>query len=369
MKVLVWQWGRFGSGPRIAADFAQALGALPDTEAALSLAAGAELMRSAGRPVCALPVATYGGAAGYALRLASLPRFVPHLTRRIAALAPDVALCAMPAALDLAMHAALRRLRIPYAVIVHDADLHPGDGYPAQMLLQRRLVRRADAVVALSGHVAARLRQQGLVRRKPLLRACLPPAEYAALPPPRAHGGKLRLLSFGRLLPYKGLDLLEAALRRILPRDDIEIRVVGNGPEAPELDALRRLPGVTVENRWVPEDEIPALLAWSDALVLTHREASQSGVAAAAISAGRQIVATRVGGLAEQLAGTAGAFLCDPAPPSIAGALVRLIEAPAPPPPPAEQAAWHDAVRDLAFGLGKLRHGRALSLPGELETA
>ena len=128
------------------------------------------------------------------------------------------------------------------------------------------------------------------------------------MPPPGAHGGRLRLLFFGRLLAYKGLDMLEEALRLLGPRDDFELRVVGSGPEDPILDALRRLPNVTVENRWVPEDEVGALLAWRDALVLTYREASQSGVAAAALSARRHVLSTRVGGLLEQLAAEPGAY-------------------------------------------------------------
>ena len=56
----------------------------------------------------------------------------------------------MPAALDPVMAWALRRAGIPFAVIVHDADKHPGDGLPLQMLLQRHVVRQADALVALT---------------------------------------------------------------------------------------------------------------------------------------------------------------------------------------------------------------------------
>ncbi len=355
MKILVWQWGRFGAGPRLAAGFAAAFAAIPGVETALSLASGPELMQAASRPVCALPVATYRGAAGYVGRVLATPRDLPRLVARIAALAPDVAFCAMPAALDLAMHAALHRLRVPYAVVVHDADLHPGDGYPMQMLLQRRLCRRADALVALSQHVADRLDAQGLTRGKPLLRGRLPPAVFESLPPPGAHGGRLRLLFFGRLLPYKGLDLLAAALSRLLPRDDLEVRVVGSGPESPELDALRRLPGVTVENRWVPEDEIGGLLGWSDALALTYREASQSGVAAAAISARRFVISTSVGGLAEQLRDEPAAILCAPDARSIAVAIARLLDAPPVAGFAGESHSWRDSIERLCIGLARLR--------------
>ena len=108
-------------------------------------------------------------------------------------------------------------------------------------------------------------------------------------------------------------------------RADLEVRVVGSGPETPELDRLRALPGVTVENRWVPEGEVGKLLAWSDALVLSHREASQSGVAATALAARRRVVATRVGGLAEQLCGQPLARMCAPTAASLAAAVVELV--------------------------------------------
>ncbi len=353
MRVLVWQWGRFGSGPRLAADFASAFAAAPGVDAVLSLSSGAEIMNSASRPVCAMPVATYSTISSYLTRVSTAPLLIPRLTERVRALAPDVAFCAMPGPLDLAMHMALRHAGVPYAVAVHDADRHPGDGYPFQMLLQRRLVRRADALVVFSRHVLGRLEEQGLVRGRRVMMSRLPPPEFGVLPPPCAHGGKFRLLSFGRLLPYKGLDLLAESLALLLPRDDVEVLVAGEGPESAALDALRRLPGVNVENRWVPEDELGSLLAWSDALVLTHREASQSGVAAAALAAGRYVVSTRVGGLAEQFAGQDGVVLCDVEAGSVAGALARLVTAP-PSLPVRAAGAWREAVAGLVEGLGAL---------------
>ncbi len=355
MNVLVWQWGRRGAGPRMAVTLADALRALPGVRAALSLSEQAEILRGRAPPRCDLPVATYDGPAGFLWRLAQAPFALPGLTRRVRALGPDLAICAMPGPLDLLLVAALRRLRVKIVVIVHDADPHPGDAVPLQMPLQRRLIRRADAIVALSGHVADRLRAQGFGGRGgvPLIVTSHPPFVFGPPPPPpRAHGGPVRLLSFGRLRSYKGLDMLADALGRIGPRADLCLRVIGSGPESATLARLRALPGVAVENRWVPEDEIGALLAWSDALVLSHTEASQSGVAAAAVAAGRWVVATRVGGLAEQLRAEPHAVLCEPDAASLADALRHLLDAPpegrqAASPPPDPLAAWRETARAL----------------------
>jgi glycosyltransferase involved in cell wall biosynthesis len=358
MRVLVWQWGRRGGGPRYAVELVTGLGAQNGVEAMLSLSAQSEILGAPGAPACQLPVRTYDDLAGLVVRLPALPFQVAPLAERVRALRPDVAICAMPAALDLLMAAALRRASVPYFVVVHDADPHPGDGIPLQMTLQRALMRRAHGLVALTGHVAERLRQQSQLRGRPLFIVPHPPRVFGPPPPPPgAHGGKLRLLSFGRLLPYKGLDLLAEALLVLGPRADMEIRVVGNGPESAVLEVLRGIPGVTVENRWVPEDEVGSIIAWADALVLSHREASQSGGAAAAIAAGRWVVATRVGGITEQLRDQLSARLCDPTASSLAHELSLMVERPPPVVVPEDpRIAWRAVTaqfaRELAVELG-----------------
>ena len=343
MRLLVWQWGRRGAGPRYALELARALRDIPGTEVVLSLSADAEITAGS-LPECDLPLPTYTSLSGWARRLLAIPFEAPGLARRLRALRLDGAVCAMPAPLDLLMAGALRRASVPYAVAVHDATLHPGDILPMQAVLQRRLLRRAAVLIALSSHVATQLAP--LARGRPLLRSRLSPLDYGRpVTPPMAHGGTLRLLSFGRLLPYKGLDLLAEGLA-LLPPGQVEVRVVGTGPDSPELDTLRRLPGVIVENRWVPEAEVGALLGWADAMVLSHREASQSGVAAAALAAGRWVVATRVGGIAEQLAGMPGAYLCEPDARSLAAAITAMLACP-PAPPAVTDTDWKAAASIL----------------------
>ena len=340
MRVLVWQWGRRGAGPRFAVSLVDAINRIQGAEALLSLSNGAEILGD--RAIrCDLAISTYSNALGLLARIAVAPLAIRQLSNKIKDLHPDAAVCAMPGPLDLIMLAALRRNQVPAVVIVHDADAHPGDDVPLLMPLQRWLTRGADAVVALSDHVARRLREQGLAREGRLLVLPHPPFLYGPVPPPPlAHGGKMRLLCFGRLLPYKGLDLLAAAVASLAAHPGWELRVVGNGPESKALAALRALPGVTVENRWVPEDEVGQVITWADTLVLPYKEASQSGIAPAALAAGRFVVSTRVGGLVEQLQGEKRAMLCEPDAASLAEALRRLLATARDQPPPVLGDPW-----------------------------
>jgi glycosyltransferase involved in cell wall biosynthesis len=279
----------------------------------------------------------------------------------------------MAGPLDLTMAAALRLLRIPFIVLVHDADAHPGDAFPMQMWLQRQLCRRAAAVAALSTHVSESVIRQKLAgtTKRPLIRLKHPPMPYEVPPrQPRGNDG-FRLLSFGRLLPYKGLDLLAESLRRLGPVPGLMVRVVGSGPESHALAMLRAMPWVTVENCWVPEDEVGALLGWADAVVLPYREASQSGVAAVALAAGRRVVATNVGGLTEQLVNEPLALLCEPDPDSLTDGLRRMLHRP---PDIGEasgnlgagpQGAWQELGRTLVDQLcALLRHRKTRGTGG-----
>jgi glycosyltransferase involved in cell wall biosynthesis len=359
LRILVWQWGRRGGGPRVAVEIAESLATVAGTTSLLSLSAQSELLHGRNPPDCALPFPTYFSLVGFLLRLLTIPFSRPGLIRRLRALAPDVAFCAMPAALDLLMASALRQLGVPFFVLIHDADAHPGDATPMQMALQRHLAARATGLATLSRHVADTLTARGEIGDRPVLTLSHPPRSFGPVPAqPRSHSGPLRLLFFGRLLPYKGLNLFADALRLIGDNPDLEVRIAGHGPDSPALAALSAMPGVTVDNRWVPEDEIAGLLAWSDALVLSHIEASQSGVAAAAIAARRWVVSTRVGGLVEQLQHEPLARMCDPDAASLSEAILSLLSDPPPLAAAAQDPAdaWHDMASSLVAQLRPLLH-------------
>ncbi|GBR09387.1 glycosyltransferase [Acetobacter oeni] len=368
-RVLVWQWGRRGAGPRFALNLAEAIDSLPGLDVVLSLSARAEILAGDKKvPVRMLPMETYGSLPGLLMRLLQAPVLVPHIMRAVRARRPDFAICAMTGPLDLLMAVALRCSGVPYAVVVHDAVMHPGDGFPLQFMLQRLLLWRADVMVVLSRHVAAQLRQQRVLRGREIVMSSHPPFDYfsggagAVVLSAGRVAGPVRFLMFGRLLTYKGLDLLAAALAMMPAGLAFECRIVGHGPESAALRALAGLPHVRVENRWVPESEIPALIAWADVMLLPYREASQSGVGAIALSAGRWVVSTNVGGLREQFQDRSRALLCEPTAVAFCARLVELAERqPLLPEVPADpgEGGWSAVAARMVADIEKALVGRA----------
>ena len=90
-------------------------------------------------------------------------------------------------------------------------------------------------------------------------------------------GRPWRLLFFGRIHEYKGLDLLAQAYALLGERFSVTLRVVGEG-HVEALKKLAALPGVTIEQGWVPDTKITSVFSQADIIVLPYIEASQSGV-------------------------------------------------------------------------------------------
>jgi len=132
----------------------------------------------------------------------------------------------------------------------------------------------------------------------------------------------VRLLIFGVVRPYKGhAELAEAVRLLTLSGLNIHVTVVGEvwqGYRQPldELAAILPPDRLTVVDRFVADEEVPAYFAAADLLVLPYRRSSASGPLLTAMAWGLPVVTTAVGGLVEASAGYTGAVLvppCDPA--------------------------------------------------------
>jgi glycosyltransferase involved in cell wall biosynthesis len=145
-----------------------------------------------------------------------------------------------------------------------------------------------------------------------------------------------RILFFGLIRPDKGLDVLIESLPAVAERvPDVTLAVVGS-PRMP-IEPLRERAEVlgvagriTWDLRFVPEAEVPAVLATASVAALPYRWIEGSGVLATALAQGVPPVATAVGTFPELCAAY---DLGDPVPPddpaAFALALVRALTDPA----------------------------------------
>jgi glycosyltransferase involved in cell wall biosynthesis len=296
--------GRRGAMPRFMLDVMRAADARPDCEICALVSRQAENFEAyAAFGERVIGVDTFSRNAG---ALLSTWR-IPLLRRRIAA---EIRRRGIMAVVELMPHiwspllaSAIQGAGARYLTVVHDAVAHPGDATSRVKGFTDRVLTSADTVITLSTSVAEQLRAGNRVSHDRLQTLFLPDLTYRASSDrmPRSPDLPLRLLFLGRIMPYKGLGLFVDAVE-VLHKAGIliEIGVFGEGHLGDTGKQLARL-GAEVVNRWLSEDEIAAILERFDVMVVSHIEASQSGVIATAFGAGLPVVVTPVGALPEQV--------------------------------------------------------------------
>jgi glycosyltransferase involved in cell wall biosynthesis len=206
-----------------------------------------------------------------------------------------------------------RRRRARVVALCH--NVLPHERKPYDEPLMRALLRRVDGVLVHSAQQAELART---LTGRPV-RVAEMPAHLPTGRSPRDHadvsGPRNRLLFFGMIRPYKGLDVL----LRALAVGPAEVGLTVAGEFWGGLDDTRRLItelGLTerVELRpgYVPAEEVPALFAAADALVLPYRSATASQNVWMAYEEGVPVIATRVGGFPEQIRDGVDGLVCEP---------------------------------------------------------
>jgi glycosyltransferase involved in cell wall biosynthesis len=229
----------------------------------------------------------------------------------------------------LAIMAGLRR-RPRTAVICH--NVLPHERRPGDVALTRALLRRAGPVITHSAAQAAQARDlaPGATVRTVTMPPHLPasvsqnqgaerpglsaPAATAPLAPADAPA-PTRLLFFGIVRPYKGLDVLLRALAQAPAHVTLTVagEFWGDITETDNLIAGLGLAGrVALRPGYVPADQIPDLFGAADALVMPYREATASQNALLAFAHGVPVITTTAGTLADQVRDGVDGLTCAP---------------------------------------------------------
>lgn len=275
----------------------------------------------------------------------------PRLLRRVERLADEVG--ASTIVLDPALPLGLigPRLRRPYAVVLHGAEVTVPGRLPGARALLTRVVRGAALLVAAGGYPAAEVRRAARGRNVPEV-ALVPPgvdtARFAPLDDVERKAARERfgiptdallVISVGRLVPRKGLDVLIDACARLRPDyPALHLAIAGGrGREYRRLERRIRSTGAPARlvGR-VGDEDLAAFYACADVFAQPCRAnrwfgLEQEGfgiVFLEAAACGVPQVAGRSGGSHEAVVdGETGLVVDEPRrPEAVAAALRRLLD-------------------------------------------
>jgi glycosyltransferase involved in cell wall biosynthesis len=114
--------------------------------------------------------------------------------------------------------------------------------------------------------------------------------------PREVNPGKPIVLFIGRLTRQKGVDVLLRAAQALQGRIDVQINIVGEGPDRPDLLQLARDLNLANVKFLGQSDRVPELLASADVLVLPSRWEGMPNVVLEALAARCPVVATNTTG-------------------------------------------------------------------------
>ena len=229
----------------------------------------------------------------------------------------------------------LKRLKGRTA-LVH--TVHNADAYHADAGLQgrgyRTLLNQFDALIVHGDTTRAALVGQGIdparihvTPHPPMRLAPATPADLAAIPAPIVP----RLLFFGTIRPYKGIDILiEACLQLWRAGHAFELVLAGKPfmDVAPWLDAVRQAgfaDRLVTDFGFLPESRLDAHMVRADIIAFPYRHIDSSGAFLSALHHGKAMVTSDAGMFGQLPADVAVRARAGNAP-ELAQALLPLIE-------------------------------------------
>ncbi|MEW5804430.1 MAG: glycosyltransferase family 4 protein [bacterium] len=119
--------------------------------------------------------------------------------------------------------------------------------------------------------------------------------------PPELDGLKrntVKILFFGRIRSYKGVEyLIQAADRLLRSGSEVQLILAGEGQIYCDCSSIRD--NLVLINRYISNAEVSTIFTASDVVVLPYTGASQTGVISIAYFHSRPVIGTRVGGIPE----------------------------------------------------------------------
>ena len=193
-------------------------------------------------------------------------------------------------------------------------NMQSGSGYPtldASISLCRHIDRHAkhsSAIIAGSRYTYGELPDWTKEKRIYLPENAIEIDRFN-MPRDRSVSFPLRVAFVGRLVPYKGADVLLDAIADFLRQGMLELHIIGDGPQRPLLQTMVERIGVHESVKfhgWVAHTDVPAKLRICDFLALPSIREFGGGVVVEAMALGVTPIVADYGGPSELVDGSCG---------------------------------------------------------------
>lgn len=134
------------------------------------------------------------------------------------------------------------------------------------------------------------------------------------------------ILFFGRLVPYKGAELLLDALRLLLDRETNYRLIIAGEPKKGAEEYIEQIQSsvrerfdegqIILRAQFIPDSDLELYFKAADLMALPYKDIFQSGVLFLSYSFGLPVVATDVGSFHEEILEGSNGFLCKPGDPT-----------------------------------------------------
>ncbi len=220
-----------------------------------------------------------------------------------------IVLITMTSPLDILLLPMWSLMKTKLAFVAH--DVRTRDGAPKfGPWLSRLIARRAKWIIALSKEAEKDCIESKCVHKHNQIIRSIHGAFHYEKSDEATDDGMLKILVFGRLEYYRGIDIALEAYKKLEESGyQVRLEIWGSGDISAYKQIIDNCSRIQIVNRWIAEDEVSMVFKGCGILLAPYRHASQSGVVPLAISMGYPVIASSVGGLKEQVANNVNGIL------------------------------------------------------------
>lgn len=315
MRVILVYFGRMGGGPVYALEIAKKLKEKAELFCLISSQIeNLKFWQEAELSFYKVP--TYNNVFGFLISFFDLPKFL-KICKKIKEFSPDVIYYPFFHPWQAKISSFFRKT--PKVFTVHDPIIHKGERNFIIQWLQDKIIRKSKRIIILSSIFKQIIAEKGIPEENIDV---IPHGIFdyyrnfrtvKDMPFRNAKQEQLTILFFGRILEYKGLGVLLRAFPLIKKRiPAVKLLIAGDGDTKPYKKLLNGLSDVKIINKWIRDEEIGEYFSAADLVVCPYSGASQSGVIPIAYMFYLPVVATKVGGLEEQVIHGLTGLLAEP---------------------------------------------------------